>query len=249
MVGLDQISRGELGARWAYRHDLERTAALRFQRLARRLAEAGFDSGSVLQTTQAAEQERHHVDLCGALAMRFGYRETSIQELSLPDIAPASFSPRDRVIYEMVAFCCIAESANAAVVLAGIDDVEDPQVRASVRTILSDEVEHSRIGWQFLAAHDVGDSARAWLGAYLPDMLRGTVRADLFAPAIIVGDEAAMQKFGTLPIADRRSCFLEVMRTVVFPGLTEVGVDTSQGAHVLDEFERLQSLAMPLPLL
>jgi hypothetical protein len=240
---IDPISRAELASRWAYRASLEVIAAKRFERLTHRARAGNFAELLYGQTAEAAGQEHHHISLCMQIAERFGHvrsRSGMQQSEVLPEIAPASFDDRARVLYEIVAFCCIAESANAAVVLLGADDVEDVDIRKSVRTILSDEVSHSQIGWQFLASYELTNKERAWLGAYLPDMLRGTVREDLFAPAPIIGDEYTMQKFGTLPIADRRQTFLDCMHEVVFPGLTAVGIDVSLGVDAVNKLAALQ---------
>ena len=149
-----------------------------------------------------------------------------------------SFADRDRVTYEVIAFCCVTETANAALVTAGADDVDDPAIRRAVRTILADEVQHSRLGWRFLATHPLTDAQRAWIGGYLPHMLRGTVRDELFSDAPVIGDELAMQKLGTLPIAGRRAAFLSGMRDVLLPGLATHGIDTTPAESFLDELER-----------
>jgi hypothetical protein len=234
---LDDVSRGELAARWAYRAGLEHIAAARFDRLAGRMEAAGFDGELVAIAREAVEQEREHVRLCAGISERFG----GVVELAapvVPEIAPAPFDDRDRLVYELVAFCCVTETANAALVTAGADDVDDAAIRRAVRTILADEVQHSRLGWRFLATHELDDAQRGWLGGYLPHMLRGTVREELFAPQQVLGDEVTMQRFGTLPLAGRRRAFLDGMREVLMPGLAHHGIDVGPGAAYLDELER-----------
>jgi hypothetical protein len=233
---VDDATRAELASRWAYRAGLELSAAQRFRRLAGRMDAVGLPAELVTIASRAADQELDHVELCASIAERFGARR-ELATPDVPEIAPEPFSPRDRVIYELVAFCCITETANASVVTAGADDIDDTAIRKAVRTILADEVQHSRLGWRFLASHPLDDAQRAWLADYLPDMLRGTVRDDLFKPPPILGDEATMQKYGTLPVAGRRQAFLLGMRDVVFPGLARVGVDTTAGAQFVDELE------------
>ena len=231
---LDEISRAELGTRWAYRAGLEHAAAHRFARLAARLAACGFDPALSTIAEHATAQEHNHVALCAAIAARFGVTTTLPRDLVVPEIAPSSWAPRDRVVYEVVAFCCVTETANAALVTAGADDVDDPAIRRAVRTILADEVQHSRLGWRFLATHPLDDDQRLGLAAYLPSMLAGTVRDELFAPQAVIGDEATMQRYGTLPLAGRRAAFLGGMREVLLPGLASVGVDVAGGAAYLD---------------
>lgn len=230
-------TRAELASRWGYRAGLEHAAAHRFRRLADRLEATGFAAELVAIARLAADQEREHVRLCAAIAERFGRGPRLAADPGVTEVAPASFAPRDRALYELVAFCCITETANAVVVTAGADDVDDPAIRRAVRTILADEVQHSRLGWRALTVHPLDDAQRAWLGAYLPDMLAGTVRSDLFRPQPIVGDEATMARFGTLPLAGRRAAFLTGMREVLLPGLAGFGVDTAAGARFLDELE------------
>jgi len=233
---VDDATRAELASRWAYRAGLELSASHRFRRLAGRMEAVGLPAELVTIASRAAEQEIDHVELCAEIAERFGARPELATPI-VPEIAPEPFSPRDRVVYELVAFCCITETANASVVTAGADDIDDTAIRRAVRTILADEVQHSRLGWRFLASHPLDDAQRVWLADYLPDMLRGTVRDDLFAPQPIIGDEATMQKYGTLPIDGRRQAFLLGMRDVVLPGLVGAGVDISEGARFLDELE------------
>jgi hypothetical protein len=142
------------------------------------------------------------------------------------------------VTYEVIAFCCVTETANAAVVSAGLDDVDDPEVRRAVHTILADEVQHSRLGWRFLATHPLDAAQRTWLAAYLPVMLRGTVREELFRPQDEIGDPIQLARHGTLPIAGRQASFVAAMREVLLPGLAAAGVDVARGAALVDELER-----------
>jgi hypothetical protein len=235
---MDDATRAELAARWAYRAGLEHAAAARFEQLAHRMEACKMASELVAIARLATTQERDHVKLCTAISERFGGVLELPRDPEVRELAPRAFAQRDRVVYELVAFCCITETANAVVVTAGIDEVDDTAIRRAVRTILADEVQHSRLGWRFLATHPIDDAQRAWLGGHLPDMLAGTVREDLFKPAPIIGDEVTMARHGTLPIAGRREAFLAGMREVVLPGLDELGIDTSTGARFLDELER-----------
>lgn len=230
---LDAVTRTELGTRWAYRAGLEHAASLRFARLAERMAQAGFAPALVAIAREAAGQERHHVALCAAIGARFGAACPRFAD-AVPEVAPAAWSLRDRVVYEVVAFCCVTETANAAVVTAGIDDVDDPSIRAAVRTILADEVQHSRLGWRFLATHALDDAQRRGLAAHLPAMVRGAVRAELFRAQPEIGDVETLRRLGSLSIADRQTAFLLAMREVLLPGLDAAGIDPGGGAAVLD---------------
>jgi hypothetical protein len=234
---LDAETSAELSSRWSYRAGLEHSAASRFRRLAGRMEAVGLDAELVAIARLAETQEREHVQLCAEIAARFGRAPELPAEPVVSEVAPQALAPRDRVLYEVVAFCCVTETANAVVVTAGADDIDDTAIRKAVRTILADEVQHSRLGWRCLTAHPLDDDQRAWLGAYLPSMLAGTVRSDLFTAQRVIGDEATMQRYGTLPLAGRREAFLTGMREILLPGLAGFGVDTAAGARFLDELE------------
>ena len=234
---LDAETRAELASRWSYRAGLEHAAAFRFRRLAGRMEAAGIERELVAIARLAEAQEREHVRLCTEIAERFGRGPELAAEPVVTEVAPASWALGDRVLYEVVAFCCVTETANAVVVTAGADDIDDTAIRKAVRTILADEVQHSRLGWRCLTAHPPSDAQREWLGTYLPSMLAGTVRSDLFEAQRVIGDEATMQRYGTLPLAGRREAFLTGMREVLLPGLAGFGIEVAAGARFLDELE------------
>ena len=236
MIVDDAITRTELGGRWAYRAGLEHAAALRFDRLAAELAATGFAPDLIAIARDAAAQERHHVTLCRDLAARFD-ATLAPPPATIPAIAPRAWAARDRVVYEVIASCCIAETANAAMVTAGHADTSDDACRRAVHTILADEIQHSRLGWRFLATHPLEDRLAADLTAYLPVMLRATARDELFRPQPEIGDVPTLRRFGTLPIVDRQAVFLAAMRDVVLPGLAAAGLDIRAGAEVLDRLE------------
>ena len=234
---LDAETRAELASRWSYRAGLEHAAAFRFRRLAGRMEAVGLDRELVAIAQLAEAQEREHIRLCAEIAERFGRGPELPAELEVSEVAPVSWELPDRVLYEVVAFCCVTETANAVVVTAGADDIDDTAIRKAVRTILADEVQHSRLGWRCLTAHPPDDEQREWIGAYLPSMLAGTVRSGLFEAQRVIGDEVTMQRYGTLPVAGRREAFLTGMREILLPGLAGFGVDIAGGVRFLDELE------------
>ncbi|MBL8623579.1 MAG: ferritin-like domain-containing protein [Myxococcales bacterium] len=231
---LDAITTAELGRRWAYRASVEWGATHRFARLADRMAAAGCAPALVATAREATRQEHAHVELCAGLAARFGAAWRADEDPA-PEVAPPGWSPHARVLYEVVAFCCVTETSNTALVADGLPAIDDRAIERAARRILADEVQHSRLGWQFLATHPLDAAQAALIAAHLPAMLRGAVRVDLFRPHAIVGDEAAMARHGSSPIAQRRAAFLAAMREVLLPGLAAAGVDGAAGAAFLDE--------------
>jgi len=234
----------ELGRRWAYRATVEHAAARRFERLAARMTAAGCGRELCAIAAEASGQERTHVELCAGLAARFG-TAWSPDPAPVPEVAPPAWSETDRVLYEVVALCCVTETSNTALVAAGLDDIDDREVERAARRILADEVQHSRLGWQFLATHPLDDRQAAGLAVHLPVMLAGAVRVELFDQPPTPDHQTVMARFGSSALADRRAAFLGGMRLVLFPGLTAAGVDCARGAAFLDDLEARSRRARP----
>src|SRR3984957_14113412 len=99
--------------------------------------------------------------------------------LSDPPAGSAGLNPRDAVRYEVVAFCCIAETLNAQLLVTILQRASAPRIAGVVRRLLKDEAAHSKLGWAHLAAERrLGFGA--FLGAILPSLLNGAVDPGLF---------------------------------------------------------------------
>jgi hypothetical protein len=100
-------------------------------------------------------------------------------------------------------------------------------VRQTLQSILKDEVEHSRLGWAFLA-----EASRSnWqdrVGPWLPSMLMGTFSRELFATDPD-RSEPVLAGLGSLERVRRRRVVCETLEQVVFPGLERFGVETTDG--------------------
>ena len=233
---MDAATTAELGRRWGYRATVEISAARRFARLAERMAAIGLHREVCAIAREAVQQEHVHVGLCADLATRFGHAWRDDGEPP-PEVAPATWSLRARTLYEVVAFCCVTETSNTALVADGLPLVDDAAIERAARRILADEVQHSRLGWQVLALHPLDDGEAAALAAHLPAMLAGAVSLEQFRPRATIGDEATLARHGSSPLVARRAAFLGAMREVLLPGLAEAGVDPRAGAAYLDDLE------------
>lgn len=214
------------GAAWRFRCGVERDAAARFARLAERLAAVGAARTVVGLAQRASGDERRHAVLCAELAARYGAPAPPIGTASPGEIAPSGLGPRQRVLYEVVAACCVTETESMGVLTRLLAVAPDPRLREVLRELARDEVHHSRLGWAHLAGeHDRGDVS--FLGPFVPAMLRGAMEPDLFAAVPAERDDAALLEHGVLPHDAQRQVFTRTLEEVVFPGLEAYGVDTA----------------------
>lgn len=207
---------------WAFRAHSEHEAAARFLRLADRLAGVGAPPAVVELAVTAVEDERRHRAECAAMAERHGHDALVFAEETAPEVAPPALAPAERVLYESVAFCCITESINAALLAHTLSAVTDAETRRVVRDILADEVSHSRIGWGHLASRT---DLSPFLAPWLPVMLEATVPEALFGGSDDGAGEGLVA-YGVLSRATLQQIFLETMSEVVLPGLRRFGVAT-----------------------
>jgi hypothetical protein len=216
--------RSEVAQAWAFRARVEREAAARFARLAEAIP--AFDPPSPVPALlrRAAGDEDRHAALCAGLAELYGERdETPARDLP---VAPRRLAPRDAVLYEMVAACCITETESVATLATLLGEAAEPRIRAAVREIARDEVVHGRMGWAHLvreaAARDV-----SFLAAWIPSMLSGSVDDSTFAAAETSLEAGDLLRHGVLPRARKREIFVRTLEEVVLPGLEQHGIDAA----------------------
>jgi hypothetical protein len=229
--GGDQDSlRREAGEAWSFRTRVEVDAERRFGRLAEVIA--SFDPGSPVPALlrKARDDERRHALLCASLARGFGVEPETPPEG--PPIAPASLDPRRAALYEMVAACCITETESVSTVATLLAADCEPSVRAALHEIARDEVSHSRMGWAHLA-REAGTLDVGFLSPWIPVMLAGTVPDGFFAKA--ASEPGDLLRFGVLPRSEKQRIFTATLREVIFPGLTQHGVDAGPARAWLDE--------------
>ncbi len=234
------------GAAWSFRCKVEREAELRFARLSRDLALIGAAPELSALALRASLDERRHAVLCAELAAAYGEPVPPSTGTAVAEIAPRGLLPRGRVLYEIVAACCITETESMAVLTTLLAHARRPRLRAVLRELAADEVAHSRLGW----AHLAGESARGvagFLGPLVPRMLEGGAEPDLFRTAPVGLDDEALLGHGVLPRAVKREVFTRTLVEVVFPGLERFGVDAAPGRAWLDGKRAELSAASPAP--
>jgi hypothetical protein len=221
---LPQAARRVLAGVWAYRAAAERQAARRFARLAAELREQGALDACIALAERAVEDERRHVEICRAMADAYGGAAEPEVEAADP-IGPPALPPRDRLLYEIVAFCCITETLNASLMKVALDHARAGEVRDALRAILRDEVQHARLGWAHLAWARARGETR-FVAAALPRMLAGAVQEELFSPSARAVDGAELEAHGELAEAQRLAIFSATAAHVLAPGFEQHGIDT-----------------------
>jgi hypothetical protein len=222
-----------IAEQWAFRARSEVESAARFARLSEELARAGAPAEIVSGLATAAQDERRHARLCAGVAQRFGLPDSDRHEPPRVRLGKSELSPRDQLLWEMVSAFCIGETMNASLLTTMLELCRDQEIRGVVHELLRDEVRHARLGWTHLAA-ERQQGRGSFVGEVLPAMLAASVEHDFFDAAQQPWPEE-LRELGEPSPRERLSIFETTLRQVIFPGFTELAIDTSSAVLWLEE--------------
>jgi hypothetical protein len=231
---VDAIVRARVGATWAFRARAEIEATARFARMATELASVGANPVVVQGASDASADEARHRDLCARVAARWGVPDALNHQPPPRRIGRSDMPVRDRLLWELVAVCCISETMNTVLMTRCLEVARDEEIRATLRQLLEDEVKHARLGWAHLAAERaVGRGA--FLRDVLPLMLEASVEPGFLEGTTPPPWTDAMVDYGELPSNELVRLYADTMNVVVFPGLDAAGIDAAPGRAWLAE--------------
>jgi hypothetical protein len=215
-----------LAGAWSARYAIETEASVRFGFLAGRLDSAGAPRAVVDLAVRASRDETRHAGHCERFFHELGGTRLPTPR-GLVEYAPRALSAAERLTYEVVAQCCVAETQSTATLVTLLSAAESGQLKSVLHELARDEVNHSRLGWAYLAW------ARAqvdfgFLAPLLPGMIDGSAGPEMFTPGPPEADDPELLRQGVVPRTMRRRVYLETLDTVVLPGFETLGIDTRQ---------------------
>jgi len=218
---------------WGARYRIETEASLRFGALAKRLQAFGAPAELVALAERASRDETRHAAHCERFFRALGGRQlTGVDRVV--EYAPTGLAEPQRLTYEVVSQCCVAETQSTASLVTLLEAAESADLKAVLHELTRDEVHHSRLGWAYLAwARPRVDFG--FLGPRLPGMVAGGAGPEIFKPAPAGTDDPDLLRQGVVPHSLRRQVYVETLETVVFPGFDTVGVDTAPVRRWLSE--------------
>src|SRR5258706_11205032 len=142
--------------------------------MATELAEVGADPVVVRGARDASSDEARHRDLCAVLAARFGETDAKNHVPPPGRIGRSDMAPRDRLLWEVVAVCCISETMNTSLLTRCQEVAKDTEAAATLHELLEDEVRHAQLGWAHLASERAAGRGE-FLRDVLPLMLEASI--------------------------------------------------------------------------
>jgi len=221
---LSPEDRALLARVWTERAENELGAGAVFAAIAAGLFGEGAGAEVLWLASRAVCDELRHAEICRHVAACYAGR-------ALPRPAPPTIDegPRSAGVYAVLNGA-IHETIGSAVLTACFEEAEGPMVRAAVRELLADEVDHARVGWALLGADRLAPRLRCEIGAALPALLR-VARERWLARAEEL-PEVLPRGHGCLPRREVVEVVEHALQSLVLPGFAHVGLDPGPAAAV-----------------
>ncbi len=214
--------RAEVAQMWRGRCETELRVAASFAVIAREVMEVGGLPEVIGLLSRAVADETRHAELCRRLASRY-----SAADVAWPPAEPLFVPPHEgaddrlRTTLHVIGMCCINETMGSAFLETSLDQAVAPLAKCALRDILTDEIDHARVGWTHVASAD--RATRQALAGWVPRLLAASYRMyqSQNVPSLVGG----VPEHGLPSIADTEACARGAIRDLVLPGFEQLGVD------------------------
>ena len=221
----DDTARAFLIDFWERRADGECTTAKAFEHVASDLHALGaHDAVQALAMTSIANEQRH-TEWCTRMAQRLGSTRDEPRVLGNKPLQLSSASERENQWLRAVYIGCVSETIAVHVLRESHRDLISPTIREANRQHLAEEINHSRLGWAFLAwaaqCGALGDDERRFIEGAMPTLFE--LAESTWQRGFIEADEA-LGGFGYFTSAHVQRGIAAATVDVILPGLQRFGI-------------------------
>ena len=215
----DEESRRAAIAEWTVRMVDEHASSRVFAALLPQMMRAGVDVAFQAAAADAVVDELRHARLCAAVVEALGGEARA----SLPELDEVprhdDVGPLEGLLRNVLSVSCLDETVSVAFLESSRRQVTQSALRRVLTEILTDEVAHSRLGWQMLSslAPRIDTRMRRRLGEYLvPAFGRLFDRHGAAARAL---RPAGVEALGVVESRNSTAVFANVVNEVIVPRL------------------------------
>ncbi len=214
---------------WWSQAATERRVAHSFAVVHGALSRLEVDGGIVATAARAVDDEHRHAALCQAMAARYmGAEPAPAPELPFSHpLHPAARSEEVRGALYVVGQCVFNETFASAYLAACLDAATHPLARFALRELLTDEIDHARVGWAFLA------TLPARLRADITDWLLPLGIANLreWRALTLPAPDEELERHGIPARARVEEALVSALRGVIAPGVLHAGLRSAPFAE------------------
>lgn len=220
---LSPALRAKLAGIWLSRAAMERRVADSFTVVASALARRSRDESLVRLAERAVDDEHRHAELSRIVASRFAGRDLpSPPHLALvvPEHRGASAELRDTL--HVVGQCVLNETTATAFLETCLRFATGDLARRALRELLSDEIDHGRVGWAYLAT--TSTETRREVGRWLLPMAYLNLRLWREESPVDPEHPPALSAHGAPPGEVIHAALVDALGTLILPGLRALAV-------------------------
>ncbi len=229
IAAMPDEQRTVLARLWWSQAATERRVAQSFAVVERALTSLEADAGIVATAGRAVDDEHRHAALCQTMASRYlGAEAAPAPELPFAHPRhPAARSEEVRAALYVVGQCVFNETFASAYLAACLDAATHPLARAALRELLSDEIDHARVGWAFLAT--MPGALRADITDWLLPL--GIANLREWRALTLPAPGADLERHGVPARARIEEALVSALRGVIAPGVAHVGLRSAPFAQ------------------
>lgn len=206
---------------WHGRAESELRAAGSFAIISKTLAASGTPPDLVALADRAVEDERRHASVCSRVAAAYALELLpALRTLPIQVPGHAGASPALRRLLHVVGQCCLNETTGSAFLEGARAGATAPLAAAALHQLLTDEIDHARIGWAFLAMVD--EPMRVAVASWVPALIEANLRAWRDRPRYAITDR--LVEHGCPRWEDVDAVVVAAIDDLVKPGFVHLGI-------------------------
>ena len=206
---------------WLQRSASERRVGEAFAVIAHELGRLRAPAPLQALAARAIDDELRHAELCRRVGSIYAGRELDAPAplpLTLPRHAEASHDLRPSLF--VIGQSCFNETFASVVLETALARARDPLAVAALRELLSDEIDHARIGWWYLGTMSV--AARGALAPWLLHLAQTNAAMWLASDRRTGPDE--LTSHGVLTPTLVRESVTRALTDLIVPGFAAAGL-------------------------
>lgn len=221
---LNDAQRAELVAVWLGRAASERRVADAFEVIRAALTALGAPSELVSLASRGVDDEYRHEELSRQVASRFAGRELDAPP-RLKLVVPEHPGADGELLHTLhvLGHCAMNETFASAFLETSLAFTKAPLARVAVLELLSDEIDHARLGWAHLGS--LAAVRRRAIAPFLPSMIRANLKMWRDTPRPYSTDPQ-VHRHGAPPAAAIERALTGAISDLIIPGLERFGLPT-----------------------
>jgi hypothetical protein len=214
---------------WRGRMVNEHVSARVFAGLVPQLMAAGLPPARIALLPRYISDELRHAEQCAGVVLALGGEPVA----PLPELPPVpdheDASRLEAALRNVLSVCCLSETIAVSIIRAEQAELDGTRLGEVLGSILADEVQHARFGWELLGEllPQADETLRGRLSAYLETALAHQIAYEIPKLPLHRGLRPEVAAAGVCDGAEAQALFYDTLSLIVVPQLDALGLHAS----------------------